>query len=302
MSTNTIRVLPSPTWRWLKVNDVTIENIETIGSIKDVTFDKNNDESVYVDYCHTQSARECIDLKAAAGTKGYLYLEHTSNGSGAVAGLTLNCDLKEDSAVTVVQIINLNNADSLISGIMGQLGKNSRLNIIQVFLGGKDVYVNVLGELVGESSFLGIKSVYRLYKENNLDINYVINHHGKKTECDLESKGVLYKGAKKLYRGTIDFKKGCKGAVGNEIEDVLLMDDDVINKTVPVILCAEEDVEGNHGATIGRIPEELMFYMTSRGIDEEEVYSMMADARVDAVVSHIPDEKVRDKWLLQKKI
>lgn len=302
MSTNTVSVLPSPTWRWLNVNDITIENIETIGSIKDVSFKEDTNEPVYINYSHDSSARECIDLKAKADSKGYLYIEHSSAGKGVCAGLTLNCNLESGSEVTLVQIVNMDNADTLISGIMVNQEMNSRMNVIQVFLGGKNVYVNVIDDLVGERSFLDIKSAYRLFDGNELDINYVVNHIGKKTECTLDSKGVLYKGAKKVYRGTIDFKRGCKDAVGNEIEDVLLMDEDVVNKTVPVILCAEEDVEGNHGATIGRVPEELMFYMTSRGIDEETVYSMMADSRIDAVVSHIPDEEVRDKWLLQKKI
>ena len=49
-----------------------------------------------------------------------------------------------------------------------------------------------------------------------------------------------------VFRGTIDFKFGAAGAEGEEKEDVLLLGDDVINQTIPLILCAEEDVQGNH--------------------------------------------------------
>ena len=45
-----------------------------------------------------------------------------------------------------------------------------------------------------------------------------------------------------------------------------------MNQTIPLILCEEEDVEGNHGATIGKLDEELLFYLESRGIPEAEVY------------------------------
>ena len=43
-------------------------------------------------------------------------------------------------------------------------------------------------------------------------------------------------------------RRVAKGAKGDELEDVLLLDDGVQNQTIPLILCAEEDVEGNHGA------------------------------------------------------
>lgn len=47
--------------------------------------------------------------------------------------------------------------------------------------------------------------------------------------------------------------------MGNEKEDVLLLDDTIVNQTIPLILCNEEDVEGNHGATIGKLDEERCF-------------------------------------------
>lgn len=61
-------------------------------------------------------------------------------------------------------------------------------------------------------------------------------------------------------RGTIDFVHGCVGAKGDEKEDVLLVGDNMVNQTIPLILCAEEDVEGNHGASIGKLDENMLFY------------------------------------------
>lgn len=106
--------------------------------------------------------------------------------------------------------------------------------------------------------------------------------------------GVLREEAYKLFRGTIDFIAGCSTSVGNEQEDVLLLDDTVINKTIPLILCAEEDVVGNHGATIGRLDEALIFYMETRGMQREELYEMMAKARIDALIRKLPDAKMRE--------
>jgi Fe-S cluster assembly scaffold protein SufB len=64
----------------------------------------------------------------------------------------------------------------------------------------------------------------------------------------------------------------------------------VVNRSVPVILCTEEDVEGNHGATIGKIDQDMLFYLESRGIPEEMIYDMLSKAVVDSIKKKIGDE------------
>ena len=113
------------------------------------------------------------------------------------------------------------------------------------------------------------------------DFNYSLRHHGAKTRCNLQANGVLADKSKKTLRGTIDLVRGCKGAEGSENETVLLVDEGVHNKTVPVILCNEDDVAGNHGATIGHIRDEQLFYLASRGLAQDAAERMFASAIVE---------------------
>lgn len=73
-----------------------------------------------------------------------------------------------------------------------------------------------------------------------IDINLVVNHIGKKTNCNIQVDGTLKDAAEKIFRGSIDFKTGSSDSKGAETENVLLLGDDVVNKTIPLILCAEE--------------------------------------------------------------
>lgn len=98
-----------------------------------------------------------------------------------------------------------------------------------------------------------IDTGYVVKNQENLDINYVIRHRGKYTDTKIAANGVLRDQATKTFRDTIDFIRGCKASTGDEREDVLLMNPGIVNKSVPLILCAEEDVEGTHGASIGKI-------------------------------------------------
>ena len=114
-----------------------------------------------------------------------------------------------------------------------------------------------------------------------IDMNEVVNHFGKHTESEINVAGALRDGAKKIFRGTIDFKTGAADSVGNEQE----------NKTIPVILCSEENVVGNHGATIGELDEDTMFYFASRGIDKEQAENIMARASIERLKGLIADDK-----------
>ena len=76
------------------------------------------------------------------------------------------------------------------------------------------------------------------------DFNYVVRHRGKKTISNIMANGVLAGTSKKCLRGTIDLVHGCKGSEGTERETVLIADKGVDNKTVPTILCDEDDCGG----------------------------------------------------------
>ena len=95
----------------------------------------------------------------------------------------------------------------------------------------------------------------------------------------------------KLFRGTIDLlpEAAPRAPRASEQENVLLLGDGVVNQTIPLILCGEEDVEGNHGATIGRLDEKMLFYLASRGIPEEAARNLLARARIEAVVDLLPE-------------
>ena len=108
-------------------------------------------------------------------------------------------------------------------------------------------------------------------------------------------KGVVADDAVKVYRGTIDFQRGCAGATGDEQEETLLLSPTAINKSIPVILCDEEDVSGTHGATIGRLSAEELFYMQSRGISEQEAKRMMSRAKIASVAHFVGDECVANE-------
>ncbi|MBR1811049.1 MAG: SufD family Fe-S cluster assembly protein [Clostridia bacterium] len=214
--------------------------------------------------------------------------------TAATAGIQVKFKIGKASVVRLQQVQTLGGDVEFYNDTGVSCDDGARFELTQVVLDGKHTYIGARTSLEGTASALVSDVGYLVGRDARLDMNYVAYHTGKKTTCDINASGVLSGNAYKLFRGTIDFRNGCAGAVGNEKEDIILMDEDIVNKTIPIILCEEEDVEGNHGATIGRIDEELMFYLESRGIPADAVYDIMAKARINAVAARITDEKTRN--------
>ena len=219
----------------------------------------------------------------------------TGKEASGEAGVQTLYHVGKDASLTLVQIQALSADVAFFNDIGGTCDEGGTFSEIQLILSGGRSYYGSLTDLTGKGSAAETAIAYLTGPSELLDINQVVNHIGKKTTSDIAVSGVLSGNAKKVFRGTIDLRKGAKGAVGNENEEVLLMDEGVVNKTIPVILCSEEDVEGNHGATIGKLDQDLLFYLESRGISEENIYAMMARARVDAVKNRIEDEETRKR-------
>lgn len=198
--------------------------------------------------------------------------------------------LEENAKVRLVQTQLLGRGYQYLNDIGGHFEKGSALEVVQLFLGAKETWAGCLADLTGKGSSLSAEIGYYGKGSQRYDMNYVALHKGKKTTSFMKADGVLRDEAFKLFRGTIDFKNGSAGAKGDETEDVLLLGEDVVNQTIPLILCAEEDVEGNHGATIGRPDEETLFYLGARGLDPEEAVNMLAKARMEAICKKIGDE------------
>lgn len=103
--------------------------------------------------------------------------------------------------------------------------------------------------------------------------------------------------AKKHFKGTIDFKKGAKKAKGNENEFCMLLSDTAKSIALPMLLCKEEDVEGNHSSAAGKIGNKELFYIMSRGFTKKEAMKLIVRAKFNKIIEKIKDENLKNEIL-----
>ena len=210
-------------------------------------------------------------------------------------GVSTRLLAEEGAKITLVKTQLLGQDFIHFDDIGGAAFEKGAIRVISLELGAHDVWTGCYTNLTSKESSFASDMGYLCRDDHKLDINYVTDHRGTKTDANMKFKGVLMEEAQKALRFTIDFKNGSSGSAGDEQEDTLLLSPDVINRTMPIILCQEEDVDGRHGATIGQLGEDLLFYMQSRGIDEEEAKRIMIKARLDSVARMIPDPELMQR-------
>ena len=212
----------------------------------------------------------------------------------AFAGSALRVFAGERSRVNVTVYLTCGAGVTCVEDSGFILDDDARVTVRHVVLGGSFTATGLAADLRGDRSRIDIDTSYLGAGADERDFNYIVRHRGKKTECNLDANGVLTGTSKKILRGTIDLMHGAKGAQGNERETVLLASKGVDNKTVPMILCDEDDVAGNHGATIGHVRPEQLFYMGCRGLSEKQAEELFISAKLEDAAITAPDEQMRD--------
>ena len=163
-----------------------------------------------------------------------------------------------------------------------------------VEFGGKYNVVNYYAKLAGYKSVNKLHSIYLGKEEQKIDLNYITELYGEKTNVDIEVNGALKDKARKNFKGTIDFKTGSKKAKGKENEYCTLLSDTSYSKALPMLLCTEDDVEGEHSTATGKVDEKALFYIMTRGISEKEAKKMIVKARFNSVIQGIKEEAVQN--------
>ncbi|KXO17216.1 SufD family Fe-S cluster assembly protein [Peptoniphilus sp. GNH] len=173
--------------------------------------------------------------------------------------------------------------------------ENATVKINQVELTAGNLVLNYKNFLKGEKASSDLDSIYFGSGNSKLDFIYEAQHHGVKTKSDIRVNGALVDKAYKSLKSNLDFKKGSSMSIGNEEEYTLLLSDDVKALSLPILLAGEDDVEGNHAASAGKMDKDLLFYIMSRGYDIKEATTLVIESKFSATIEEMPTQELRDE-------
>ena len=268
----------------LNINSNQNEKLEA-----EIDFNFDNENAILIDN---------IEITANENTKSTVIIKYTSNQENeSYHNGIIKAKAEKNSELNIVLVNLMNTKSNNFLAIENDFGENTKINYTIVDFGGKHSITNYYSNLQGDNCDNQLNTIY-LGKENQVfDLNYIGELRGKKSNIDIEVQGALKDISKKHFKGTIDFKKGCKKATGNENEACMLLSDTAKSIALPMLLCSEEEVEGNHSSSAGKIGEKELFYIMSRGFELKEAMKLMVRARFNQILEKIENEELREEIL-----
>lgn len=191
----------------------------------------------------------------------------------------------------------MNDSSNNFEAYESEILDNATVNYTIVDMGAKNSITNYYANVIGKNGKNDLKTIYLGANEQLKDINYIAELRGEKAYVDIDVQGALNGKSKKNFKGTIDFKKNCKKAVGSENEYCMLLSDKAKSIALPMLLCTEDDVIGNHSTASGKVDSESLFYIMARGFNYNEAVKLIVKARFGKIIERIWDEDVKNMIL-----
>ncbi len=135
---------------------------------------------------------------------------------------------------------------------------------------------NLNVNLVGENASAKINQ--RFILDDGIVNQYTsVNHLSSSTTSEVKVKGVLRGKAKGDVKNTVNIPKNSAGCKGHQKADILLLSNEAKCNALPILEVENEDVECSHGVSIGKVREEELYYLQSRGIPLEKAEEIIAE-------------------------
>ena len=221
--------------------------------------------------------------------------EYVSIGSGTAFCNAVTELVAADNAVLSHYRIEREQARTFnISTLRIQQGRSANVASHSVLLGGALVRNNVHPVLAGEGGECLINGLFLGSGHQHID-NYMLVEHAS-PHCDSRQfyNGILDDHAHGVFHGRIIVHKDAQKTDAKQTNRNLLLSDDAQIDTKPQLEIHADDVKCTHGATIGQIDEEALFYLRSRGIDEVLARNLLLRAFAGECIARMKDGPVRD--------
>ncbi|HLD12511.1 MAG TPA: Fe-S cluster assembly protein SufB [Candidatus Nanoarchaeia archaeon] len=178
---------------------------------------------------------------------------------------------------------NLNTKRAIVDeeGIMEWVGGNAGSKVSMLYP------CTILKGANSKAEHLGIAYAG---KGQEQDVGAKVYHIGKNTTSIIKSKSISKDGGINTYRGIVKINPGATGAKSHVQCDAIILDEQSISNTIPIMDIQESKTTIGHEATVGKIDPEKIFYLQSRGLTEEEALKLVVTGFVAPIMKELPLE------------
>jgi Fe-S cluster assembly protein SufD len=222
-------------------------------------------------------------------TESYLSVGHARHLTSSVTELVVG-----DNATVEYLKFQDESAESFHLGTLAvSAGRDSQVRLHSMAFGGKLSRTNIHATLAGEGAECVLNGLYLLGDEQLADHYMIVDHAVPHCTSHEYFNGILAGKSKGVFHGRIIVRPDAQKTDAKQTNKNLLLSDDATVDTKPQLEIYADDVKCTHGATVGQLSEEAIFYLRSRGIPLEKSRQMLIHAFAGEIIDRILCEPLR---------
>jgi Fe-S cluster assembly protein SufD len=249
---------------------------------------------IHLVYITTANAYVAPRVLIQAGADAHVTIVESFVGSGAYFTNAVTEVVAGQGAVLDHYKVQRESPDAYhVAAFAAKLGQSASFRTHSISLGGKLVR-NDIGAVLSEGAEATVNGLYIVNGTQHVDNHTTIDHakpHGTSHEL---YKGILDGESNAVFNGKIIVRKDAQKTDSKQTNKNLVLSDNSVVNTKPELQIWADDVRCTHGATIGQLDAEALFYLQSRGIGRKEARSLLTYAFAQDIVDRIKVESLRD--------
>ncbi len=175
------------------------------------------------------------------------------------------------------------------------VGRDAELDWVAAALGGTRAKSRMESLLAGQGAHVKVTGAYYLTGREHVDYDTTQEHAAPNTTSDLAFKGVLADRSRAVWRGVIRVDKGAQKTDAYQENRNLLLSTDAQATPIPGLEIEANDVRCTHGATVGQVDSQQLFYLMARGLDKASAQRMIVRGFFEDVLGRIGSTQARER-------
>jgi Fe-S cluster assembly protein SufD len=262
------------------------------------------DEPLLVDIdLDDPAAAANVIVRAGEGARATI-VERVRGGAGRESRLAVAVDLGARSDLTYAAVQNAAPGARLEAQRSSQVGAQARIAWNVALLGGAASTDEVISTHAGPGAASEIAAVFFPTGRESVQLTTEVRHDVPSTTSQTVVRSIAAGRGRGRYYGNIRIAPHAHGSEASLRDDTLLIGKDARIDAIPALEIAANDVKAFHGATVGAIDAEHIFYLMSRGIERDAAEKLIALGFFEPAVSRFPGEALRDELraMLEEKL
>ncbi len=228
------------------------------------------------------------------GRGARLTLIETNHGEGIyLHNAVFDLRLEPRSNLTVVRLQDESRAGFHLHTSLAEIADGAHLDSFVLGLGGRLARAELHARLTGPEASTHLGAAQLLADSQHADVTTVVRHEAPHCASRQSVKNVLTGRARAVFQGRIEVARGAQKTDGYQMSQALLLSPDAEIDTKPELEIFADDVKCSHGATVGELDPEQMFYLRSRGVPAAEARAILVRAFLAEALEAVTHDPAR---------